>query len=106
MNPFIDTPLTRLKEGGHHFLKRIDLEVEENKEQFVFHRCKTWFAPSTIAALASFLGDMVVIHVRMVRNGKGCQQFFKLRPIQACKGTKRTRVVFEALIREHSSHLP
>jgi hypothetical protein len=76
----------------------------ENKEQFLFYSSKTRFTPTTIASLAGFLGNMMIIYVRMVRYSKGRQQFFKLCLIR--KGTERTGVVFESLIREHSGHLP
>jgi hypothetical protein len=34
MNPLIDPTLTGLKEERHHFLQRIDLEIEENNNTF------------------------------------------------------------------------
>src|SRR5215471_12497651 len=105
MHPFIDTPLARLKEASHHFLKRVDLEINENKAQFFFHCSQARCTPTPIAALASLLGDMAVIHIRMVRNGKGCQQCFKLRLLQTCEGTERAGVMLESLIGEHGGHL-
>ena len=73
MNPFIDTTLTRLKEERDHFLKWIDFEIKENKEQLIFHRSEMGFVSTTIASLAGFLGDMLVIHVGMISHGKGYQ---------------------------------
>src|SRR5712691_1713731 len=102
MNPFIHTSLTRIKKESHDFLKRVDFEIHENKKEFIFHRSKTGFASTTIASLAGFLGDMLVISVGMVRHFKVCQEFVKLCRIQACKGTERAGVVFELLIREHN----
>src|SRR6266487_699001 len=105
MNPFIDTTLTRLKEESQHFLQWIDFEIEENKQLFIFHNRETGFSPSPIASLAGFLGDVLVIHIGMIRHFKMEQQFFKLCLIQTCEGTKRTMVVFESLIGEHGGYL-
>src|SRR5262245_36356488 len=105
MNPFVDPTLTGLKEESYHFLKRIDLKIKENKEQFIFHRSETRFPSTTITSLTGLLDHMVIIHVRMVRESKGHQQFFKLCLIQTCEGTERTRMSFESLIGEHHYHL-
>jgi len=101
MNPFMDTPLTGLKEEGHDLLEGIDFDREEHKQSFIFHSSETGFTSAPIASLAGFLGDMLVIPVGMVGHFKVRQEFFKLCVIQACKGTERTGVVFELLIREH-----
>src|SRR5215470_15209511 len=105
MHPFIDPTLTGLKEESHHVLKRIDLAIEENEEQLLFHRSQTRFPSTTIPSLASFLEDMVLIHVGIVREGKGGEQFVKLCLIQAGEGTECARVVFEALGREHGGSI-
>jgi hypothetical protein len=105
VNPCIDTPLTRLKEQSHPFVKWGDLAREKHTQQCVFHRSETGFPPTAIASLAGLLGDMVIIPVSMVRHGKGRQQCFKLRLIQASEGPERTGVVLEALRREHGGDL-
>jgi len=105
MNPFINPTLTGLKEESHDFLERIDFKVEENKQEFIFHSSEVGFPPTTIASLAGFLDDVLVVPVGMVGHFKVCQEFFKLCLIQACKGTECTRVVFELLIREHGGYL-
>jgi hypothetical protein len=105
VNPCIDTPLTRLKEESYDFLKWRDFAREKNKQQCVFHRSERGFPSTSRASLVGFLGDMLVIPVGMVRHGKGRQELFKLRLIQACEGTERAGVVCEALRREHGGDL-
>src|SRR5215510_2385521 len=105
MHPLIDTTLTGVKEECHHFLQRINFEIEENKQQFIFHSSETWFPPSTIASLTGFLGDVLLIPIGMIRHLKVYQQLFKLSLIQTCEGTERAGMVFEPLIGEHHCHL-
>jgi len=63
MHPCIDTPWARLKEKRPHFLPGIALVIEEEKEERICHGSETGFASTTIASLARFLADMVVIPI-------------------------------------------
>ena len=90
MNPFIDPTLTGLKEERQDLLERVDFKIQENKQEFIFHSSEVGFPPTTIASLAGFLDDVLVIPVGMVGHCKVGQEFFKLCLIQACKGTECT----------------
>src|SRR5262249_62390696 len=105
MNPLIHASLTRLKEESHDLLERIDFKIKENKQQFVFHSSETGFASTSIASLASFLDNMLVISVGMINHFKVDQEFFKFCLVQASKGTKCSWMIFEPLIGEHRRDL-
>jgi len=70
MNPFIDSTLTGVKKKGQHFLKGIDFEIKENKQQFIFHTSETGFTPTSITSFARLLCDMLIIHIGMISHGK------------------------------------
>src|SRR5262245_48413656 len=105
MNPFIHASLTRLKEERHDFLQRIDFKIKENKQQFVFHSSETRFTSTSIASLASFLDNVLVISVGMVDHFKASQEFFKFCLVQTRKGTEHSWIIFEPLIGEHRRDL-
>src|SRR5215813_2821283 len=98
MHPCIDTPWARLKEKRPHFLPGIALVIEEEKEERICHGSETGFASTTIASLARFLADMVVIPIGMIRQSKRHKSLCKLCLIQACQGTECTRMMLELLI--------
>ena len=101
--PCIDTSLTGIKEARQDLVERGDFTRQEQKQSGIFLRSKTRLPSAARASLAGFLGDLLVIPVGIVRHGKVGQEFCTLCLIEACRGTERTRVVFEVLIRAHGS---
>jgi hypothetical protein len=78
MNPLIRTSLTHIEQERHDFLEGIDFEIEEDKQQLIFHRVEPGFASTPQPPFAYFLLDMMLVNVRVPRMFKGPQQGFEL----------------------------
>src|SRR5690349_13232612 len=106
MNPVIYLGRTQAKEFAHDGLKRIGLEVDQQKQELILGLLQAPLATpanSTLAGLAfGGLGCGVELLIRL---GKGSQQALELRERQARESQKLSAVRPECLVCDHVSIL-
>jgi hypothetical protein len=93
--------LTPPKEKGKNFLKRIDFEINENKQSFVFDRQQVRVAATAIPSFARLPLDIVLRDMVTPSFLKGNQESVKLVGVQAREGAQNTSILFEIMIGKH-----
>jgi hypothetical protein len=80
MNPIVHLRLTQIKEFAHDDLKRIGLEVNQDKQEFIFWPMQASLAtPASETLTGLTLGSLVYGIESLIRPWKGSQQKLKLR---------------------------
>ncbi len=77
MNPFTSLTLTHAEQKSNHFLKWIGLEVEENEQQFAFHRVEYRFATSARFTLPFFVLAVPLFNILSPGYPKRSEQLFE-----------------------------
>jgi hypothetical protein len=87
MNPIVHLWLTQIKEFAHDDLKRIGLEVDQDKQEFIFWQLQESLATSASGALAGLtLRGLVGGKASQTRPWEGSQQKLKLRLVSGLSG--------------------
>ena len=93
MNPGVHPRLTQPKEFAHDSLKGIGLEVNQEKQEFVFWPPQEPLATTTRGTLTGLpLGGSACGRESLISPWKGTQQKLKLRQRQASEGQKLAAV--------------
>ena len=93
MNPMVHLRLTQVKEFAHDGLKRIGLEVNQDKQELIFGPMQEPLAAPASGTLTGLtLGGLVCGIESLIGPWKGGQQKLKLRERQAREGQKLSAV--------------
>jgi hypothetical protein len=104
MNPRVHPRLTQPKEFAHDSLKGIGLEVDQDKQEFVFWPMQAPLATTTRGALSGLPLDGSARGIEsLISPREGTQQKLKLRQPQASEGQKLAAVGLESLVCDHTS---
>src|SRR5437879_6106387 len=106
MNPIIHLGRTQAKEFSHDYLKRIGLEIDQQKQELILGLVQSPLATcanSTLSRLA--FGGLVCGVELLIRLRKGSQQTLELRERQARESQKLSAVGLECFVCDHASIL-
>ena len=93
MNPIVHLRLAQAKEFAHDGLERIGLEVNQDKQEFIFWPMQEPLAAPAIVPLAGLTFGGLVCGIEMQRcRWKGNQQKLELRERQPREGQKLSAV--------------
>ena len=93
MNPIVHLGLTQAKEFAHDGLKRIGLEVDQDKQELIFGPMQESLAtPANGTWTGLTLGGLARRIESLIGPWKGSQQKLKLRERQAREGQKLSAV--------------
>ncbi|MDP1544832.1 MAG: hypothetical protein Q8L87_02335, partial [Anaerolineales bacterium] len=102
MNPIPGLTLPHPKEEALNLLERIDFEIEQDEQQFVFHTLQGAIAPTTTLPLA-FCGSRLItpIQIGFIGPFECWQQFLKRHKVHSYKASKYRWFVLEYLVYNH-----
>src|SRR5512136_2784922 len=99
MNP---VPCLNPKQVALNFLERIDFEIEQDEQQFVFHPLQGAIAPTTTFPLALRGSRLITpIQIGFICPLKCWQQLLKRHQVQTRKASKHHRFVLVYLVCNH-----
>jgi hypothetical protein len=104
-HPYLGTSWTHPQEAREDFLQRIDLAINEKKQQLIFSQHQMGFAPAPLPSRARLLTDIMPIERVLPRLCKVDQQSFKLFGVSTGQGAQHPRVQFEIVVGEHRCRL-
>ena len=103
MNPIVHLRLTQIKEFAHDDLKGISLEVDQDKQEFIFEPMQESLATPASGTLTGLARSGLVCGIEsLISPWKGSQQNLKLRERQASQGQKLSAVGQECVGCDHA----
>ena len=103
MNPVVHPGLTQIKEFAHDGLEGIGLEVNQDKQEFIFGPMQASLATPARGPLTGLtLGGSVCGVEPLISPWEGRQQALKLRERQAGEGKKLAAVGLECFVCDHA----
>jgi hypothetical protein len=103
MNPIVHLRLTQIKEFAQDGLNRIGLEVNQDKQEFIFWPMQESLATTASGTLTGLpLGSLLGGIELLIRPWKGSQQNLKLQERQAREGQKLSAGGLERSVCDHA----
>src|ERR1700677_4083817 len=103
MNPIVHLRLTQLKEFAQDGLNRIGLEVNQDKQEFIFWQMQESLATTASGTLTGLpLGGLLGGIELLIRPWKGSQPKLQLQERQASEGQKLSARDLEGAVCDHT----